>query len=133
MIHIDFNKKIFWIIAIFVILFNALLTYKMYIKEQEKASKNGSSGFKPSQQQNLDTSTPLPTNKPKPSYKVKREYDLMEGNIKKAEERAQVIQAKIAECTEGDKLKDLCDELGKVQGEVNVMYARWEELEKAFS
>lgn len=35
MIHIDFNKKIFWVIAIFVVLFNTLLTYEMYKKEKK--------------------------------------------------------------------------------------------------
>ena len=35
MLHIDFNRKIFWIIAAFVVFFNALLTYTMYKKNQE--------------------------------------------------------------------------------------------------
>jgi len=35
MLHIDFNRKIFWIIAVFVVFFNALLTYTMYKKNQE--------------------------------------------------------------------------------------------------
>lgn len=35
MLHIDFNRRIFWIIAAFVVFFNALLTYTMYKKNQE--------------------------------------------------------------------------------------------------
>lgn len=35
MVKIDFNKQLFWFIAVFILIFDVLLTYKMYQKEQQ--------------------------------------------------------------------------------------------------
>ncbi len=103
-------------------------SYEQYIKEQGKVDKNRNSTTNAAEKEIIEPTSI--SNKPKPSYKIKREYDLMEANIKKAEDHATQLQSKIAVCTEADLLTGLCDDLGKVQEEITKLYVRWEELEK---
>lgn len=107
-------------------------SYDQYVAELGKLnSAQGNKTLAKDKESEVDTqSIKSEASKNKLSYKDKRDYDLMEGNIRRAEEKAQSLQAKIAECSDGDKLKALCDDLGKVQADINSLYARWEELEK---
>ena len=67
------------------------------------------------------------------SYMDQREYDQMEEKILKVEERQEELEAAIQQpdiAGDAEKLAHCCQELEKVQEEVSILYARWEELEE---
>ena len=66
------------------------------------------------------------------SYMEQREWDQMEGNILKAEERLSAAQARAGDpsiATSPGKLAEAIKELDAAQAEVDRLYARWGELE----
>jgi ATP-binding cassette subfamily F protein uup len=72
-----------------------------------------------------------PKNARKLSFNEKRELDLMEGNIQAAEKKLadlQEVAAKPENLTHASKLSELYAEIGKVQSEIERLYARWTEL-----
>lgn len=66
------------------------------------------------------------------SYMDQRDWDQMEGNISKAEERLQQAQAKAGDSTiaaSPGRLSEAFKELEAAQADVDRLYARWSELE----
>lgn len=70
--------------------------------------------------------------KKKLSYSEQRELSGMEETILNAESAVETLQLQLAEPTvqaDGQKLQQLCAELGEAQSKVEALYSRWAELE----
>ncbi len=69
------------------------------------------------------------TKKNKLSYNDQREYDSIEGNLAKAEQKVSEIQEEMLTLTDPAKIQIACEKLGRAQAEVEKLYTRWCELE----
>jgi ATP-binding cassette subfamily F protein uup len=66
------------------------------------------------------------------SYMEQRDWDMIPGQIEAAEQKAKLIETKMADpavMNDRKKMEDVCHEFEKIQQEVMKLYARWEELE----
>jgi ATP-binding cassette subfamily F protein uup len=73
--------------------------------------------------------------KKKLSYIEQREYDAIEGKIVAADERLAAAQSRLQASdvvSDPRKIEEACAELNAAQREVDVLYARWSELEAGF-
>lgn len=73
-----------------------------------------------------------PAAKKKLSYKDQRELDMMEATIQKAEARLEELTNESAKpdiATNAGRLRELTEQMGTVQTEIDRLYARWAELE----
>lgn len=89
-------------------------------KKQEKAAKAPKAKPKEKKQ------------KGRLSYMDQREYDAMEENILQAEEEEQELMQLMDDpetATQPEKLSECWDKLEEVRGNIQKLYARWEELE----
>ena len=97
-------------------------------KIEQKEKKGRSNSLKEQGNKNKATKK----EKKKLSYKEQREYDLMEGEILKAEQYLEVVKAdceKPENVSDSKKMQELYDQLNSAQKRVEQLYSRWTELE----
>ncbi|MBI1362962.1 MAG: ATP-binding cassette domain-containing protein [Proteobacteria bacterium] len=73
--------------------------------------------------------TEVKKEKVKLTYKLQREFDLMEQTILEAETELETLQNNPVDATAGQAFTDYCAALGAAQERVDTLYARWAELE----
>lgn len=123
--------------------FVGLDQWETWLSTQKSNNSTTSRSSQTAQAQTAQTkqlpSTPRPTQtqrtsqKRRLSFKEQREFDSMESNIQKAEERlAELLSQSTApeNISNSAKLTEITKEMTIVQNEVDRLYARWSELEQ---
>ena len=113
-----------------IIEFASVEQWQEHLKKlASKANKKDKS--EPAKVESHKNTTPKKEKK-KLSYKEQREYDLMEGEILKAEQHLESVKAeceKPANVSDSKKMQELYDQLNNAQKRVEQLYSRWTELE----
>ena len=96
----------------------------------EASSKKSAKSKEKKQIEGSSATQPL---KPKLSYQEKKEFEGIEGNITKLEEKMRSLNHLLEEkeiAENPTRLSEICTAIGLVQTEIERLYIRWDELDK---
>lgn len=100
--------------------------YSQYIAQREERDKKQKASAKPENTKQATKSKPA--EKTKLSYKEKREYGLLEGDIAKLESRKSKLEELIQNAADHEKLMEHSEEMGRVIEAIDQKTERWLEL-----